>query len=127
MTEAVPVPNDAAIRAFWARCCQERLAWREPDFPMPEAWGFGANPVMADRLGALVVEGLKTATSSAVWEYEHDGSPLPRLGDLGTVLDGRGEPLCLIETTEVRLLGCEDVPADFAHAEGEEGYPAGDH
>ncbi len=87
---------------------------------MPEAWGFGADPAMADRLGALVVAGIKTATCSALWEYEHDNSPLPLVGDLGIVIDGCGAPLCLIETTDVRVQTFEDVPADFAYAEGED-------
>lgn len=113
------MPNDAAIIAFWQRCREMRLAWQQPGVPMPEAWGFGADPAMADRLGALVVAGTKTATSSARWEYEHDGSPLPQVGDLGIVIDGRGEPLCLIETTEVRFVSFNDVGADFAYAEGE--------
>jgi len=86
---------------------------------MPAAWSFGADAALADRLGALVVEGTKTATSGALWEYEHDDSPLPRVGDLGIVLDGRGAPLCLFETTSVQILRFDEVPADFAHAEGE--------
>jgi uncharacterized protein YhfF len=86
---------------------------------MPDAWSFGADPALADRLGTLVVKGTKTATSSALWEYEHDRSPLPRVGDLGIVLDGRGAPLCLIETTDVRVRPFDEVPAEFAHAEGE--------
>ncbi len=113
------MPNDAAIRAFWERCRAQRPAWQRADFPAPEAWGFGADSAMADRLGALVIEGVKTATSSALWEYEHDGSPLPRAGDLGNVIDGQGEPLCLIETTEVLVLPFDQVPSDFAYEEGE--------
>lgn len=111
--------NEAAIQAFWERCCRDRPAWQVPDFPRPEAWGFGADPAMADRLGTLVVEGVKTATCSALEEYEHDGSPLPRAGDLGIVLDGRGYPLCLIETSAVEIVPFREVTADFAHAEGE--------
>ena len=56
--------HDAAIRAFWQGCRAERPEWRHPDVPTPEAWGFGADPAMANRLGALVVAGVKTATRS---------------------------------------------------------------
>ncbi len=34
---------------------------------------------MADRLGKLVVEGIKTATTSALWAYEL-GEALPQVG-----------------------------------------------
>jgi uncharacterized protein YhfF len=35
------------------------------------------------------------------------------------VLDGRNEPLCIVETTEVALLTFEQVDARFAWEEGE--------
>ena len=113
------MPNDDAIGAFWERCRALRPQWSEPDFPMPEAWWFGADPEMADRLGGLVVAGVKTATSSAVCEYEHNGEALPVVGELGIVHDGRGEPLCLIETTQVRVFPFDEVPGDHAYAEAE--------
>ena len=74
---------------------------------------------MAERLGQLVLSGEKTATSSALWEYEHNDEPLPRLGDLSILLGGRGKPLCLIETSDVQIHPFEDVPASFAYEEGE--------
>ena len=113
------MPNDVATREFWERCRELRPAWRDPTFATPEAWGFGDGPDMADRLGALVVSGVKTATCGALWEYEHEKSPLPDMGELGIVLDGKGAPLCLIETTNVTILPFDEVPADFAYAEGE--------
>lgn len=108
------VRDDEAIRGFWERSRGER-----PAEPVPDAWAFGDGPEMADRLGALVVDGVKTATSGALWEYEHTGEALPAVGDLSIVLDGRGAPLCLIEITEVHVLAFDQVPADIAHDEGE--------
>jgi uncharacterized protein YhfF len=35
------------------------------------------------------------------------------------VLDGRGEPLCIVENTEVTVRKYNEVDADFAQAEGE--------
>ena len=74
---------------------------------------------MANELGRLVRDGTKTATCGLLWEYEHEGEPLPEVGELGIVLDGDGEPLCLIETTEVHVLPFDQVDAEHAHAEGE--------
>ena len=83
------------------------------------AWGFGDSPEMADELGQLVYQGVKTATASLLWEYEYDGEPLPKVSDLSIVRDGGGCPLCIIETTEVKIVPFNQVDARFAHDEGE--------
>ena len=36
--------------------------------------GWGDSPRIADELGALIASGTKTATCSALWAYEADGS-----------------------------------------------------
>jgi uncharacterized protein YhfF len=77
---------------------------------------------MADELGELIASGTKTATCSALWEYEAEGEPLPEPGAKCVVLDGRGEPLCVIETIGVEVRPYNEVDAHFAHDEGE-----GDH
>ena len=82
-----------------------------------EGWGDG--PAMADELGALIVQGTKTATCSAVWEWEAEGNPIPQPGMLTIALDGRGEPLCIVETTEITIRNYNEVDADFARDEGE--------
>jgi uncharacterized protein YhfF len=87
--------------------------------PMPPAWGFGDSPEMAGELGRLVAERTKTATCSSLWEIEHDGEGIPQPGDLSIILDGRGEPLCIIETVEVTIKPYNAVDAAFARDEGE--------
>lgn len=87
--------------------------------PMPPAWSFGSSPEMANELGRLVQEGVKTATCSLLWEHESDGEPLPQVGALSIVLDGDDYPLCLIETTEVEIRPFNEVDERFAHDEGE--------
>jgi uncharacterized protein YhfF len=110
--------NDpTTVETFW----RDFLA-SQPDQELaspPEAWGFGDSPPMADELGRLVMAGIKTATCSALWEVEAEASPLPRAGDLSIVLDGAGQPLCLIETVEVFVRAYNEVDAAFAYAEGE--------
>lgn len=73
---------------------------------------------MADRLGELVCDGTKTATTSALWSYEPD-KPLPQVGELSVVLGGNDEPLCIVELLEVRTLPFAEVDAAFAFDEGE--------
>lgn len=83
------------------------------------AEGWGDSPAMADELGALIAAGVKTATCSALWEWEADGEAIPAVGLLTVVLDGADQPLCIVETTEVTVRRYGDVDDAFADAEGE--------
>jgi uncharacterized protein YhfF len=107
------------IEAFW----QSYLETLPPASPVRDeqyvAEGFGDYPQMADELGALVASGIKTATCSAFWEREAEGSRLPEVGQKSIVLDGSDNPLCIIETTEVEVQPYSGVNARFAYDEGE--------
>jgi len=81
---------------------------------------FGDSPQQADVLGHLIVTGVKTATCSALWEYEAENERLPTPGERTIVLDGRNKPLCIIETTAVEIRRYCDVDAAFAYDEGED-------
>jgi uncharacterized protein YhfF len=111
--------TDESVKAYW----QKFLSTLSSDSPyhsktyVAEGWGDG--PEMADELGALIVQGIKTATCSALWEWEAEGNPIPQKGLITIALDGRGEPLCIVETVEVTIHKYDEVDADFAHAEGE--------
>ena len=82
-----------------------------------EGWGDG--PEMADRLGTLIVNGAKTATCSSLWEWEAEDESPPETGTVTIVLDGRGRPIGIVETTEVTIRKYNEVDADFARDEGE--------
>lgn len=84
-----------------------------------EAWAFGDGPELADELGALVLTGRKTATCSALWEVEAGEETMARVGGKSVILDGRDEPLCVIETTEVTVRRFDEVDDGFAREEGE--------
>lgn len=106
------------VEAYW----QAFLETLSPDAPAPFAyssWGFGDSPDMADALGALVRNEIKTATASLLWAYEAEGEPVPEPGDYSVVLDGMGEPLCIIQTTAVRILPFDEVGEEHAYLEGE--------
>ena len=83
------------------------------------AEGWGDSPSLADELGALIVQGSKTGTCSALWEWEAEGNPIPEAGLITIALNGRGEPLCIVETVEVTVRKYNEVNADFAREEGE--------
>ena len=83
------------------------------------AEGWGDTPQMAGELGALIASGTKTATCSALWEYEATREPLPETGLKTIVLGGNSDPLCIVETTEVEVIPYDQVDAQFAYEEGE--------
>ena len=107
------------VQNYWERF----LASLPSDSPyhtkryIAEGWGDG--PAMADELGALIAQGIKTATCSSFQEWEAEGNPIPEAGLITIVLDGRGEPLCIVETVEVSIHKYNEVDADFARDEGE--------
>jgi uncharacterized protein YhfF len=107
------------IEAYWRGYLDTLPADSPVREEQHEAEGFGDSSQMADELGALIVSGTKTATCSALWEWEAEGSSLPEVGQKSIVLDGNGDPLCIIETTEVEVRPFNEVDAQFAYEEGE--------
>jgi uncharacterized protein YhfF len=107
------------IEAYW----QDFLATLPPHAAAHTATytaePFGDNPALADELLALVLAGAKTATCSALWEWEAEGKAPTAVGAFWIVLDGRGEPRCVVEAIEVTQRRFDEVDAAFAHAEGE--------
>ena len=85
-----------------------------PKFQGLRSFAFGDGPELADGLLDLVMNGVKTATCST---EDEPNTSAP--GECWIVLDGRGEPACVIETTEVAYRRFGDVDAVFAYEEGE--------
>lgn len=111
--------TESAVEKYW----NDFLAGQPADSPYRTktyiAEGFGDHPALADELGHLVLSGVKTGTCAAVWEYEAEGQPFQKRGDIWIVLDGHGVPICITETTEVTFRRYNEVDEDFARSEGE--------
>jgi uncharacterized protein YhfF len=94
-----------------------------PKAPVPPVYAhlpqyaFGHTKEAAEALCTLVLEGKKTATSSALFHYEDD--PVPEPGDCSVLLDGSGRPRCVIECVSSDVVPFDEVDAEFAAAEGE--------
>jgi len=120
-------PNADEIEQFWELARNQARTNPIPGyFPTsshdalaPPAWAFGATPEHADELLALVLAGTKTATAGALLDYQANDEPIPAVGDLAIILDGRAHPRALIEVTDVRLEPFAAVDAEHARLEGE--------
>jgi len=107
------------IHAYW----QKFLSTLPPDSLYHKKsyaqGGYGDSPALANQLIQLILMGKKTATCSSLWEWEAEGKPYPKAGDIWVEVDGNGTPVCITETIEVTIRKYNEVDADFAHDEGE--------
>lgn len=84
-----------------------------------QIWYFGVDEKDSAELAALVLEGKKTATASLPLEYAGKPEDAPVVGGYSVVTDFAGKPLCVVRTTEVRVVPYNEVDAEFAFDEGE--------
>jgi len=105
------------IDVFWEAA--RHTTRSEPDASAPSVSSFGATPDEADALLALVLEGTKTATAGALWDYEHEDETLPEVGDLSILLDGSKRPRALVQVTQVEIVPFDEVSEEQARSEGE--------
>jgi uncharacterized protein YhfF len=82
------------------------------------AMRIGGTLEQADDGAAAILDGTKTATSSPFWEYP-DGR-IPFVGALSVLLDGRGVPVGIVQTTGVETVRFREVTEDMARAYGED-------
>lgn len=120
-------PDEGEVERFWGLACHRAKLTTLPGYlpsstleaVTPPTWSFGRTPAEAEALVHLVLDGVKTATSSAHADYAAQGAEPPRVGELGIVLDGDGHPRALVETTSVEVVPFAAVDAEHARLEGE--------
>lgn len=112
-----PPPDPVRLSGFWARVRARGLV--APDAPTPIADHFGDSVQLADELLDLIVNGPKRATAASYDSLLRVGADPPRPGDYSIALDGRGHPIALLRTTEVRVGPLSSVDEQFAWDEGE--------
>ena len=108
-----------AVREYWRSYLDSRKPELSTQALEYEAWAFGRTSEMADDLGNLVRRGVKIATASLAWAYQAEGEAYPEVGDISIILDGRGDPMCIIETTDVEVIAFDAVGEKHAYEEGE--------
>lgn len=106
------------VQAYWDRFLLETN--KNPNTKCLEAAYFGHNEHTATKLLALILQGVKTATTSCLYQYELTNSKLPQVGDLSIVTDFSGNPKCIIETTAVSKLIFSEMTYDICKREGED-------
>lgn len=104
------------IEQYWQEFCKKANLI---DIQYKDAFQFGEK---VDWLANLVVEGKKTATCSCYELYSIEDEPLPKKGDYSIVLNSENIPVAIIEVLSVEICPTNEVPEEFALAEGEGTY-----
>lgn len=104
-----------SVESFWARF----VAATGIDAPYAPTAFAETSPSLATELARLVRDGPKRATAGVWAEYQAEDEPLPAVGAYWVVVDGEGNPLCVIRTTRVELRRFGEVDEQFAWEEGE--------
>ncbi len=107
------------LEDYWHRYLSTRIPPAGRDIRPDDVSDFGNTPEMADDLGRLVLAGIKTATSMLAFELEQKGGRQPATGDVEIVVGGSGQPLCVIELTEVVIRSFDEIDAAFVYDYGE--------
>jgi len=107
------------VDQYW----EQYLASLPPGTQRPSAQAkttdFGITEDDAREIAPLVKNGTKTASGGLVWSNEFDGRRGIQPGDLWIVIAGPDEPVCIIESTEVRVFPYDEVPEEYALDGGE--------
>lgn len=105
------------VTKYWE---QFKTDMNEPTAVFGSAWAFGKGSQQADDLARLTLTGIKTATASAYELYQLENEPIPVAKQgYDVLLNGAGEPVAIICTTNVEVRKYADVDERHAYAEGE--------
>ncbi len=77
--------DDRELEQFWNDYVRSHPSLRGLHYY--EAFRFGNTEQMANELAALVLSGVKTATSSLLWTLEQEQQSVVRVGDYSIVTD----------------------------------------
>lgn len=104
------------IETYWNRFLKE--TGLDPSTGFFEAFAFGSGERMAEELLKLVLDGKKRATTSSVLAFgDHR---LPAVGDYSIVLDGKGNPRCVIRTVKAVQMAFSEMDFATCVKEGED-------
>lgn len=104
------------VKEFWDEFCEET---QKKGIQYRDAFQFGTS---ADWLAELVVTGKKTATTSGLVFYEMEKEAIPTVSEYYIVLNGKENPVAVIEIESVQVVPMNEVTEEFALAEGEGDY-----
>lgn len=110
--------NKEIIENYWNKFIKD--TGQNSDLKYYDVFHFELTEKLANELLELVLSGVKKATSSCLYQFEHEGNRLPKVGDISIVTDFHDTPKCIIETTKVSIIPFKDITFDICKREGED-------
>ncbi len=111
--------SNAPVDAFWQRYLDCLAPGSVPPHDTYETWQFGDTEALANDLAERTKIGVKTATSSLLWEDEANGEAVPTVGMVAVVTTWDRSPVCIIHLTAVTVQPFNAIDDAFAWAYGE--------
>lgn len=109
---------DIGVDEFWKAFLKDSN--KGEDIKYSDCFHFELTEKLAEELLKLVLCGKKKATCSSLSSYESEGIPIPKKGDYSIVTHWNGNPECIIETTDVKVMPFKDITFDICRMEGED-------
>ena len=108
--------KNESVKNFWEDFCETEKLNSETPY---QVWYFGNTSEMARELAELVLRGEKRATATLLESADLHPESAPVADGYSVVTDFENNPMCVIQSTEIRHLPFDGVDAEFAFDEGE--------
>jgi uncharacterized protein YhfF len=105
------------VQKFWQSFCAAHAIDAATPF---QAFYFGMDQPLADRLALLVAKGQKRGTAGLLQASYEDPNDQPFIGGYCVITNFAGAPVAVTRTVALNLFRFRDVPAWFAEREGED-------
>jgi uncharacterized protein YhfF len=105
------------ISDFWEDFVSRNEEYKLHSIPSID-W-FCNDEELTNQLANLVIKGLKTATCSALIDYQITKEDLPKVNDLKIIVDWHKNPICITKTKSVVIKKFNEIDEEFARKEGE--------
>ena len=102
---------------MWRIFCRENGISAETPH---DEWKFCGGGEVGDMLARLVLDGIKTATASAMIAYQTEDESVPKVDSYSIVLFDDDRAACVIRDTKVSVVPFDEVSAEHAYKEGED-------
>lgn len=106
----------ANVRRFWQDFCYRH---NMPVDTPAHTWSFSTDPAAATDKAELVRRGIKTASTALVDMYDQDNASIPHVGEYNIVMNGMGEPVCVVQLQVVEVTPFGQISEEHAYHEGE--------
>lgn len=110
--------NNKDIKAFWERFLKKQGL----DFSIKynDAFTFGNNRDISNKLCQLVLDKKKTATASLFKSYEASNETPPKVGEYSIVVDYDNKPKCVIQTKAITIIPFNQMTVEICKRESED-------